>query len=215
MAKPKLFIATPCNNLFPYQYVESMARTWCWLSERYDLGIGFCASPLVYSNRNYLIMKAYKDQVDYMLFVDSDMDWQPEVIHKMVQFDKNVVTGVCLSRKPMVDNTHLPALYEKVGNEYRVLSSFPNTPFKVDASGLAFMLIKKVVIEKMIKLIPDLGYPFDPLKGKDIDIKMVGDSGLIGEDLSFSYRLNKAGFKILCLPEVKIGHVINFSLGKG
>jgi hypothetical protein len=213
--RPKLFIATPCNTLFPFQYVESITATWRWLSDKYDLGIGFVESALVYANRNKLFEQAYKDNVDYMLFVDSDMDWRPEMIHKMVQFDKDVVTGVCLSRKPMVDNIHLPALFEKVDDEYRTMSSFPDTPFKVDASGLAFMLLKKNVIKKMTELIPTLGVPFDHLYGKDVGVKRVGNSDLMGEDISFCYRLNKAGFEILCLPEIKVGHVVQFSLGKG
>lgn len=215
MAKPKLFIATPCNTLLPYQYVDSLVATWRWLSDRYDIGVTFCESALVYANRNKLFAKAYQDDVDYMLFVDSDMDWRPMMVHKMVKFDKDVVTGVCLSRKPIVKNTHLPALYEKVGNEYRTMSSFPDTPFRVDASGLAFMLLKRNVIKKMTDLIPELGLPFDPLKGTEVGIKMLGSSGMIGEDLSFSYRLNKAGFEILCLPEIKIGHIVQYSLGKG
>jgi len=195
--------------------VDSITATWRWLSDKYDLGVGFCESALIYSNRNNLFNTAYKNNVDYILFIDSDMDWRPEMIHKMVQFDKDVVTAVCLSRKPMINNIHLPALFEKVDNEYRTLSSFPDTPFRVDASGLAFMLLKKNVIKKMTELIPKLGLPFDPLYSKNIGIKRVGDSEFIGEDLSFCYRLNEAGFEILCLPEVKVGHIVQFSLGKG
>lgn len=214
MAKPKLFIATPCNRSLPYEYVESLAGTWRWLSDRYDLGVGFASSPLVYINRNELIQKAHDDNVDYMLMVDSDMDWTPEMVHEMVKFNKDVVTGVCMSRKPVGGNTYLPALYKREDNEYRVMADFPNTPFRVDACGAAFLMFNKKVIHKMVKRIPVYGYPFDPLCGEGVGIKMVSKTRFLGEDFAFSYRLYEAGFEILCLPGVRVGHLVQFSLGK-
>ena len=102
----------------------------------------------------------------------------------------------------------------RVDDEYRVYADTPTAPMKIDASGLAFTLIKRKVIEKMTELIPELGLPFDPLTSSQIGIKHPGDH-VIGEDISFCYRLKKAGFELWCHPDVRVGHLVTTSLGKG
>jgi hypothetical protein len=75
------------------------------------------------------------------------------------------------------------------------------------------MLIKRNAIEKVTQNIPELGLPFDPLMASQIGTKHLGDH-VVGEDMSFSYRLQKCGFDIWCQPDVRVGHLVTTSLGK-
>lgn len=203
MSKPKLFIATPCTTSFPYQYVDSIVKTLLVLYDKYALGIGLYESPLVYDNRNKLFRKAYDDGVDYILFVDSDMDWNPEAIEKLVAFDKDVVCGLCFSRKPLIKNAHIPNILFKMDGRYRAYNNIPNEPLRVDAAGMAFVLIKKNVIKTVTEKYP---HPFNPIYEGE---------RLLGEDVSFCERLNESGFEIWCDPTCRIGHLVQTSLGKG
>lgn len=203
MVKPKLMIATPCSTSFPYQYVDSITKTLLRLYDKYALGIGLYESPLVYSNRNQLFRRAYDDGVDYILFIDSDMDWSPEMIDKLVMFDKDVACGLCLSRKPLMGDAHIPTILFKVDGRYRAYNEIPSEPLRVDAAGMAFVLIKKNVIKTITEKYP---HPFNPIYEGD---------RLLGEDISFCERLRECGFDIWCDPSCRIGHLVQTSLGKG
>ncbi len=66
-------------------------------------------------------------------------------------------------------------------------------PHEIDSVVGAFMLIRKEVLEKV-------GY-FDE------------DYFLYGEDIDLCFRVKKAGFKIMYVPQVKIKHVKGISSG--
>lgn len=210
---PKLLIATPCGANVPFQYVDSITTTILKLANKYNIGVGLIESPLIYLNRNKLFARAYQDKVDYLLFVDSDMDWTPDMVDRLVEFDKDVACGLFFSRKPMIGDTHVPMVMFRSGDEYKAYNEVPPEPMQVDGCGMAFTMIKGAVIEKMTKMIPELGLPFDHLSVDEIGLKPIG-SRIIGEDMSFCHRAKKAGFEIWCNPDVRVGHLVVTSLGK-
>ena len=207
--KELLYIATPHYNLFPSSYMVSYAHTRKALQDRYRIGISFCESALVHVNRNILMKNALRDKADYMMCIDSDIVWVPSDIEKLIATGKDVVSGVYPNRKPVCYNptTYVPCLYRKLpeGN-YESYHEAPKELSIVDAAGMGFMLLRKNVVEKMIESIPELGYPFDYIPAKEMNGKADKNSGLVGEDMCFCYRLKKAGFDVWCEPSVQVGH---------
>jgi len=187
--------------MFPYEYVQSITTTLLKLYEKYALGVGLFESPLVYRNRNQLFAQAYKDGVDYILFVDSDMDWSPGDVDKLVALDKDIACGLYYSRKPVDQNRHLPMVMEYVDGQYEIAEVL-DKPFLVDACGMAFTLIKRSVIEKMFE---EYCEPFNPI---------ISNGDFLGEDISFCDRARNKGFEVWCNPDVKIGHLVTVSMGK-
>ena len=64
------------------------------------------------------------------------------------------------------------------------------------------MLLKKDVVSKMC----DLGQPFDMMQASEMGLGKAVYTKLIGEDMSFCYRLQQNGYDIWIDPSVKIGH---------
>ena len=210
MAKPLLYIVTPHNNLFPHTYMLCYAHTRKVLKDKYEFGLSFCESSLVHINRNILFQKSLREGADYLMCIDSDIVWTPDDIEKLIAADKDVVSGIYANRQPVCNDppTYTPCLYKRVpAGEYAVMMTIPQELCRVDASGMGFVLIRRRVVEKMVELIPELGYPFDFLPISEINGKDNGKTGLVGEDMCFFHRLHKAGFELWCEPSVQVGHL--------
>lgn len=206
--KKLLFIATPHNTQLPYQYVVGLIHTWKDLFGKYDLAISLAESALVHKNRTKLFRNAYDDKADYLLFIDTDMVWTPGAIEQLIAFDRDVVSGLYLSRRPLQNIEHAPVVFQYTDGKMSVMKSVPDSPFRADAVGMGFCLIKRNVIEKMTGLIPKIGYPFDYIDISEVGAESDGLTNTLGEDMSFCYRLQKAEFNIWVLPQVRVGHLV-------
>jgi glycosyltransferase involved in cell wall biosynthesis len=206
--KKMLFIATPHNSLLSHHYVTCLLRTWNKLFGKYDLGISTVESALIHSNRNFLIRDAIKNNADYLLFIDSDIVWEPEDIEKLIGLNKDVACGVYKSRRPLQDIENAYVVFgRREDGKLCVYEKLPDVPFKADAAGLGFCLIKRNVIETMLNRIPDHGYPFDYLTIDEMGQEHNDITNYVGEDISFFYRLQQAGFDLWVHPKVLVGHL--------
>ena len=207
-AKKGIFIGTPYYNQYPWLYVLSMIITMKHLGEKYDIGVNLTQSVYVHGNRNIIIEEASKQPCDYLLFIDSDMVWRPDDIERLVRFDRDVVSGLYMTRKPYDGRDHAPVVYRYDRDHVlRPVYDLPPNVFKCDAVGAGFLLLKKHVVDRMVELTPKIGFPFDFITAEEMNTKPSGRTNLIGEDLSFCWRLRKAGFDIWCDPAVKVGHI--------
>ena len=141
--------------------------------------------------RNEIMANFLKSDMNYLLFLDSDMVWEPnslELAYKLMQHQMvDVVTGIYhLKGRP-----HLPVIKKldlKAGC-YDNFIEWGNEPFEVDGAGMGFMLIPRYVLEKMKQ-------PF-----------CTWDGGF-SEDLNFCLKAKlRHGFKIWAHPGIKVGHL--------
>lgn len=96
--KPRLYILTPCYGSMCYiNYVICLMNTInAFKSLNIDVHIEFCKNDsLVTRARNNLIARAMFDlKMTHVLFIDSDISWDPVSILKLLIHDKHVVGGV-------------------------------------------------------------------------------------------------------------------------
>lgn len=126
-------------------------------------------------------------QTDYLLFIDDDMVFTPEDVQKLIRADKDIVSGLCLKR---TDKERQPVVYAQESDRY-VLRDAPNELEQVDATTLAFTLIKSKVFQHI-----------------STEFRFTD----VGEDLDFMRRASDKGFKIWVEPEARIGHVMETTL---
>jgi len=194
--RPVLLIGTPYYGGFTHQYVLSV----------------FVESAQVHMNRNIIFSSAYKNNADYLLFIDTDMMWLPSHIEKLIDFDKDVVGGLCTTRKTPLIN----CVYENNGRGLcKAIKDVPKVPFKCFAIGTGFLLIRKRIIRMMWEQRHKHGYPFDPI-AHGLTEQETGHTktGYRGTDISFCQRLRKVGVDIWCMPSVKPGHVGEMTFGR-
>lgn len=189
----KIFIAVPSLDTVPALFCQSLAL----LQRAGDTKVGFEVGSLVYNARNNLARQAIKEEADYVLWLDSDMVFGPNLLQKMLQVctenDIDFLTGLCFRRKP----PYTPCLFDKLektesGASYTALMSVPEGRFKVGGCGFAGVLMSLDVILSVAAKFD--GRMFDPLNG-------------FGEDVSFCWRARQCGYDIWCDSEIELGHV--------
>jgi hypothetical protein len=98
LRNPKLFILTPCyGGMCHLNYVCALMKTIdIFKSYNFPLQIEFCRNDSLISRaRNNLVAKAMIDpDMTHILFIDSDITWDPNDIFKLILADKNLIGGV-------------------------------------------------------------------------------------------------------------------------
>ena len=203
----KIFVAIPCMDMM-YSRTAN-----CLLSLRIPddatLCHGFAIGSLVYDARNRLMGAAIKDGFTHILWVDSDMVFEPDALLKltedMEQTGADIVTGLYVSRKAPIQ----PVVYSKCrrdkdedGNDAIVVRKYMDYPrndlFPVEAMGFGLCFMTTDFCKKLME---KAGPPFIPIPG-------------LGEDLSFCVHANDAGAKMLCDSRVKCQHIGTYEYGE-
>ena len=201
----KTLIAIPCLDMVPVEFMTSLIN----LRKPEGTSYAVQANCMIYDSRNNLAAKALMNGYDRVLWLDSDMVFEPDLLERlsgvMEKQNLDYVTGLCFKR-------HIPTgpcIYRDIVNEMGENGSvrteaiayedYPqDSLFEVAGSGFAAVLVKtellKVVWEKY-------GPPFNPM------VQM-------GEDLSFCWRARQCGYKIIVDPAVELGHIAHITVNR-
>lgn len=136
--------------------------------------------------RNAVCQSALESNADYVLFIDDDMVFNPDLLLRLLDHDKDVVSAWCYQR----GEPHDPVCFEwvKDSNGYVPMRNAANTGLrKVDAVGFGAVLIKTSVLKGMKKP----WFKFERF----------------GEDIGFCDEARKAGFEVYCDTDLEIGHL--------
>ena len=189
----KVFIAVPSMDTLPALFCQSLAL----LQRAGDTMVGFEVGSLVYNARNNLARQAIKHEADWVLWLDSDMVFNPDFLQRMMKVctenDIDFLTALCFRRKP----PYTPCLFDRLdkvekGASYTALLSVPEGRFQVGGCGFAGVLMSTdVLISVSAKF---NGRMFDPMEG-------------FGEDVAFCWRARQCGYDIWCDSDIEMGHV--------
>lgn len=148
---------------------------------------------------------------DWILFVDSDMTWQPSDLRTLVEtqqrWDLDVVGGLCFQRAA----PYQPTMYRKAANEehgYTFLEEWtPDAAVEVDATGMAFCLIHKRVFDRILRQNTGEGFPALEIRRNMPPPPFFKWTGEYGEDFQFCREVKEAGCRIFVDTSVKVGHI--------
>ena len=153
---------------------------------------------------NLIIQQALDRSFSHVLFIDDDCLVKPDIIKRLMEHDKDIVTGLYLTRH----YPHKPIIFDEQRPDGRCLWSFLTDGKKglieIVACGLGAVLVKTNVFRRIKEL--ELVEP----------VSMGCDSYVtLGElekdnwcdDLSLWQRARRAGFKLYCDLDCLVGHV--------
>lgn len=194
----KILIAVPCMDSVPAQFAQSLSV----LDKVGECGIAFQIGSLIYTSRNKLAMIAIEKEVDYVLWLDSDMVFPRDVLKRLLENkDKgDIITGMYFRR---VEPYH-PCVFSKLevndqGGATEDALEIPDDVFEVEGCGFGCVLVPtQVFIDCLVKY----GDMFSPIAS-------------VGEDLSFCWRARQLGYKIVCDPSIPLGHVGHYTVDRG
>lgn len=159
----------------------------------------FLPGSLVYDSRNKLAKMAVDSGADYIMWLDSDMIFEPDLHERLMDSIGNdhILTAICFRRKHPFE----PAIYKSMAFVQRnntrqttaeIYLDYPqNARFKVAGCGAAAALMTTKCI---MDVIDKKGLPFSPIDG-------------FGEDLSFCYKARELGYQVYCDSRIKVGHL--------
>jgi hypothetical protein len=153
----------------------------------------------VFDARDEACQVAISGQYSHVLFIDSDMYFEPAAMIKALQRNVDVLTGLYFKRK---DN-HEPVLYKAIDQRRftengavkyhgysEVETDLDRDFFPVEGCGFGFVLVKVDVLRKMHEKYVSW---FEPMPG-------------LGEDLSFCQRLKDFEIPVMCDTTIDLGH---------
>ena len=90
--KPTILICMPCYDDVKINTMLSIFKMAKALSKSgIEVGINTMKSPLIHQARNYLTATFLKSSYSHLLFIDSDVEFEPEAIVKMMVADKDII----------------------------------------------------------------------------------------------------------------------------
>ena len=197
--EPKVLIAIPMMHYVDAQFFRSILG----LRKVGVMEIGIEVDSLVYEARNRLTITALDKEYDYMLFLDSDMVFQRDLLERLMadmKGGKEFVCGLAFKRRLPTTPVILKSIEWMPGNKEHGIQHhveyFEDYPrdslFEIGGCGFGCVLIKTSAI---LELAQYFGMsPFTPMP-------------YLGEDYSFCWRMKQIGKKMWCDSSVKLGHV--------
>lgn len=140
--------------------------------------------------RNDLVEKAMTLGATHLIMMDTDMDYHPDTIPRLLSHKLPVVGALCYRRYPPFDPIMLKG---SVGNYDSIDEWDEGALVEVDATGAGCLLFDMSIFRKM----PRPWFNFRHMK--------TGEG--IGEDIGFCSDLKEAGYKIFVDTTVPSGHL--------
>jgi len=166
-------------------------------------------SSLVTHGRNLLTAGFLDSGFDYMLFVDADVEFQPDAVLRMLVPEKDVICTPYRNKEdPWVDRYSIKF---KDGNNIKILEW---DLVEIEEGPAGLMLIHRRVFEKLMKDFPEGKINFNEATRKKMNLEIGSENDAIdkymynfwdtsfkghqwkGEDLAFCELAKEAGFKI-------------------
>lgn len=184
----KILIAVPCMDQVSARFTACLAT----LNKVGNSALSLKTSSLIYDSRNSLAEQALKANADYVLWLDSDMVFEPDTLERLLADDKDMVGALYFRRAvpftPVIYSDYKGNIED--GLIWTPQKEYPQSLFEVAGIGFGCVLMKTDILFNMIAKFKDW---FTPL-------------GHSGEDLSFCYRAKELGYSIWCDPTIKMGH---------
>ena len=209
--KPTVYIAMPCYDSVKINTMLSVIKLVQQLGKSgIAVGINTMKSPLIHQARNYLTSVFLTTKYQYLLFIDSDVEFEPESVMRMLVAKKRIVCTPYRVKAPQLDK-HIYTVEFKDPKNIPIL---PGGLVELEAGPTGLMLIDRVVFERIIKNHPELKIKNEALPNPGdshqcyynfFDFSF-NDGYSIGEDISFCRLARGNDFQIYANTESTTQH---------
>lgn len=152
---------------------------------------------LIQRSRNDLLEIAFSNDFDHILWIDSDIEWNPEWAVKLILSDKDVIGGTYPKKSLEEQYTVKSEIKDFVENDEGLVS--------VSSLGTGFLKVSK----KAFTYLWDISQPYIH-NGKEnrwvFEVK-VQDNDIISEDGLMCQKLKEGGFEIFLDISMTCNHI--------
>ena len=192
----KTLIAIPCMAMIHTRFVKNL------ISMRLppETKVMMTESSLIYDARNTMALTALEGGYDYVMWLDSDMTFGPDILYQLLEDAKqyDYVTGLIFSRRlptnPLIlSKCNWQMTDDGAIHETELMKDYPkDSLFEIAGSGSAACIVKTELYDKVTERFRQA--PYQPLQQ-------------FGEDYSFCWKLSQIGVKMACDSRIKVGHI--------
>ena len=197
----KVMIGTPCySGQIDVWYANSLCNTIKMSYEKdveiIPMWVSFDA--LIQRARNDTIQVALETGVDELIFIDSDIEWQPNWLFKLLDYDADVVGGT-YPKKGDKEEYVVRQLHRKPADSRGLI--------EVDGLGTGFVKISKKAMQYLWDTSVKYIDPKDNKERRMIFDVVIQDENLISEDIHAFNKLTTGGFKVYLDPTMTCNHI--------
>ena len=211
LAGKSVFIALPAYDFkVSLKLAVSLARfAQQAAAHGIELHIGsICGCSVVSRARNLLAQDLLESKCDYLMFIDSDINFEPEDVFRLMAWGTDPKKGIVAA---------VPRTRSETKNYIATLDHDENNQLSMNKMGLvrakrvatAFMLVRREVFEQMSEAHPEWSY-YDTRSDRMLTAMfdfLVTEEGYIGEDFLFCDRARELGFEVWVDPTITLGHM--------
>lgn len=191
----KTLIAVPCMDQVATGFCQSLTG----LRRVGDCAAAFMTGSLVYDSRNKLAVQALEMEADYILWLDSDMVFNPDLMERLyedIKTGKDFVSGLYFRRT----SPFTPVLFSELKKDelceqqmnWKGYDDYPkDEPFEIAGCGFGAVMHSTDMLFEMAETYQNWFLPINNC----------------GEDIAFCVRARELGYKLWCDPKIKLGHV--------
>ena len=215
----KVFIPLICyNHTCNTEWMMSILKL---LNSAKETGLNMSFYPIFFESlvsraRNAAVAHFLEDEENtHLLFIDSDIIFEPEDVYRLIQAEKDVIAGMYpkkyivwdrLKKDPNAERVDFPIGGEiKVTEDDFIESSYLPT---------GFLMIKRKAILKLIEQHPELKYKndIDGYMGGEDNFYNLFNAGIRNgiyesEDWGFCSLWKESGGQVLIHPDINLKHV--------
>jgi len=204
-------MAMPCYDMVKIQTMISMVKLVEQLTRAgIKKEVNTMKSPYVAYARNILTARFIQSDYDYLLFIDADVEFEPECPLRMLVAQKDIVCTPY--RVKMGDPAKVK--YTTTVEDTQNVKILPGGLIEILQGPAGMMMIHRRIFEKLMKERPDL--EIKTSKHKDLfpkDLKIFSfwdctfkDGMWTGDDIAFCNLARSAGFKLHANIESPLTH---------
>jgi len=197
--RPTVLLAYCHPGLVRHEFMRSILGLLQYEDRQYDIGLSDAFTGPLISRARCMISETFlaTDKFSHLLFIDSDIGFQPSDLDTLLELDKPIV-GALYYGVHTKDYSLFPTALVHNGEDYVAMEEVPETgTHEVDGIGMGFTLIKREVMEAVGADANQL-IPF---------AEAVIDGKCMGEDLTFCLRAKEKGYSTWLAAEVRVGHM--------
>lgn len=165
-----------------------------------ELFVMYKTGVMTSSNRNYIVSHALENDMDAILWLDTDMIYPADIIYALWEAQKDIIGSIYVKRSPPYD----PIVYVKGDNPnkpYRVVDPYSLKGItEVDGLGFGGLMVRMNVYREMAekniwhRYGEAFGFPYEQPKQES-------------HDFIFCQDAQKLGYKIYVHNRVRCGHI--------
>ena len=187
--KPSICIAMPCYDSVKINTMLSIFQLIQYLGRGgVEVGINTMKSPLIHQARNYLSAVFLTTEYSHLLFIDADVEFEPEAVLHMMMAKKDIVCTPYRAKNPDLNNHTYTVKFP----DPKVIPILPGGLVEIEAGPTG---VNPGIKEEKSH---DFYYNFFDFAFEE--------GYTFGEDVSFCKLARKEGFKLYANTESMTAH---------